>query len=66
MAGLFIEGTVALPGQRLTLSVLLPDRELLLESVVKRRTKEGVAVEFGQIDWDDMLALARFLHPRLP
>jgi hypothetical protein len=26
----------------------------------------GVALEFDGLDWDDLFALARFLHPRLP
>jgi hypothetical protein len=34
--------------------------------LVVRRDSTGVALEFEGLDWDDLFALARFLHPRLP
>ena len=42
------------------------DREIVTSATVRRRNDETVALEFDQLDWDDMFALARFLHPRLP
>lgn len=67
MAGLKLSGDVALAEDRLTLAVPLPGgREVVTQATVRRRTEEAVALEFDQLDWDDMFALARFLHPRLP
>jgi len=42
------------------------DREVVTQATVRRRGEEALALEFDQLDWDDMFALARFLHPRLP
>lgn len=67
MAGLKLVGDFAAADDRLTLCLPLPgDREIVTEATVRRRSEEGVALEFDQLDWDDMFALARFLHPRLP
>jgi hypothetical protein len=67
MAGLFLLGLRAKEGERLVLTVPLPgDGEVTTYSVVKRQHKDGVAVEFEDLDWDDLFALARYLHPRLP
>lgn len=67
MAGLFL---LAHPGpaqQQLTIALPLPgERELKIRCDIRRRDVDGVALEFGQLDWDDLFALARFLHPRLP
>ncbi len=67
MAGLFL---LAHPGetqQRLTIALPLPgDREIVTTCEIRRREVDGVALEFGELDWDDLIALARFLHPRLP
>lgn len=50
-----------------TVAIPLPnDQEILTQCQVKRRHPTGMAVEFQALDWDDMFALARFLHPRLP
>jgi hypothetical protein len=49
------------------LSIPFPDdREVVVQCTVTRRELEGLAVEFLELDWDDLFALARFLHPRLP
>jgi hypothetical protein len=67
MAGLYLTGDPTLGRDRLTVTVPLPrDREVVAECSVSRRDEEGVALEFEQLDWDDIFALARYLHPRLP
>jgi hypothetical protein len=32
---------------------------------VRRRAEDELALEFDPLDWDDLFALARFVHPRL-
>ncbi len=67
MAGLFLLGHPGESVQRLTLAIPLPgDREITTTCDIRRREMDGVALEFGQLDWDDLFALARYLHPRLP
>jgi hypothetical protein len=67
MAGLSIEGELQLEIKRVTIAIPLPgDREIITGALVKRATETGLALEFDQLDWDDMIALARYLHPRLP
>lgn len=67
MQGLRVVGDFFASEERLTLSIPLPDdREVVTQATVKRREEEAIAVEFDQLDWDDMFALARYLHPRLP
>ncbi|HLL03444.1 MAG TPA: PilZ domain-containing protein [Myxococcaceae bacterium] len=67
MAGLFLHAQPADTLKELTLAIPLPgDRELVTTCAIRRRDMNGVALEFGTLDWDDFLALARFLHPRLP
>lgn len=67
MAGLFLHAQPADSLNELTLAIPLPeDREIIARCVIRRREVEGVALEFGTLDWDDFLALARYLHPRLP
>lgn len=67
MAGLKVDKDVASADDRLTLRIPIPGgREVTTQATVRRRSEEGVALEFDQLDWDDMFALARFLHPRLP
>lgn len=66
MAGLKLIGDFAAAEERMTLSIPLPgDREVVTKVTVRRRTCDELALEFDQLDWDDMFALARFLHPRL-
>jgi len=66
MAGLYLLAHPA-PGQeRLTVSIPLPDDcEVVTQCHVRRQESDGVALEFEELDWEDLFALARFLHPRL-
>ncbi|WP_224244279.1 PilZ domain-containing protein [Hyalangium gracile] len=67
MAGLFLHAHPASSLNELTLSIPLPDdREIVATCTIVRREVNGVALEFGTLDWDDFLALARFVHPLLP
>jgi len=67
MAGVYLAGDPTLGRNRLALSIPLPDdREVVVQCRVRRRDADGVAVEFEQVDWEDLFALARYLHPRLP
>ena len=66
MAGLCLMGVPAIPDE-ITVTLPLPgDREIVTAASVRRKTGEMIAVEFDQLDWDDMFALARYLNPRLP
>jgi PilZ domain len=67
LAGLRLLGLRAPVGQPLTVCLPLPgDRVLQLRCSVVREDETGVALEFEGLDWEDLFALARFLHPRLP
>ena len=67
MAGVFVEGVQALPGHQVNVVLPLPnDRDVLVDCTVRRLTEKGVALEFNDLDWDDMFVLARYLYPRLP
>jgi hypothetical protein len=67
MAGLFLAGLRAKEGDRLAVTLSFPeDTEISAFCRVKRRHTDGVAVVFEDLDWDHLLALARYLHPRLP
>ncbi len=67
MAGLYLIGDAGTIGQTLTICIPLPkDREVVTSCRVKRCQADGVGVEFAALDWDDLFALARYLHPRLP
>ena len=67
MAGASILGEFLGVSERVQVVIPLPDdREIVTAASVRRKTGEMIAVEFDQLDWDDMFALARFLHPRLP
>ena len=67
LAGLRLLGLRAPLGEYLTVALPLPgDRHLQLRCQVVRQDPTGVALEFEGLDWDDLFALARFLHPRLP
>jgi len=66
MAGLFVLAQ-APRREKVTLAIPLPgDREIVTTCLIRRATPQGLALEFEHLDWDDMFALARFLHPRLP
>jgi hypothetical protein len=67
MAGLLLVNAPKLERERLTVVLPLPnDREVVTGCTVRRRGRDKVALEFDPLDWDDLCALARFLHPRLP
>ncbi|MHB8872733.1 MAG: PilZ domain-containing protein [Myxococcaceae bacterium] len=67
MAGLCLLEDPGIERERLTLAIPLPnDREVVTSAAVRRKSSGGMALEFDQLDWDDMFALARYLHPRLP
>lgn len=67
MAGLYLLAHASPSLEQLTLALPLPEgRELVVRCDIRRRDADGVALEFNQLDWDDFLALARYLHPRLP
>jgi hypothetical protein len=67
MAGLLLVGYSAHAGEVLDMAVSLPgDQVRAFRGRVTRIHADGVAVEFERLDWDDLFALARFLHPRLP
>lgn len=69
MAGLSLTGPLSkkLPlGSQVGVVLPLPsDKPLVTQARVRRRGAGEVALEFVGLDWDDMFALARFLHPRL-
>ena len=66
MAGLCLLGVPAITDV-LTVSLPLPgDREITTEARVTRRSAGGIGLQFAALDWDDMIALARYLSPRLP
>jgi hypothetical protein len=67
MAGLLVATEPVPVRSQITVSMPLPgDREVVTPCRVRRANDQGVALEFEQLDWDDMFALARYLHPRLP
>ncbi len=67
MAGLFLHGHPPDTTQRLTLTIPLPEvGEFRTTCTIVRREAQGVALEFEDLDWDHLLLLARYLHPRLP
>lgn len=67
MAGLCLVGDFHHLDGLISLVIPLPnDREVKTRARIKRRDEEQLALEFEPLDWDDMFALARYLHPRLP
>lgn len=65
MAGLCLLGVPAIT-DALTVTLPLPnDREITTKARVKRRSPGLIGLEFDELDWDDMFALARYLNPRL-
>ena len=66
MTGLFVEQ--ALPFEdELPVRIPLPglEREVSATCRVERREPDGVALSFAEVDWDDLLLMARYLAPRL-
>ena len=67
MAGLFLHGHPADSVKQITLTIPLPQlADITTTCTIVRREALGVALEFDNLDWDHMLLLARYLHPRLP
>lgn len=67
MAGLCLQGEFPDLEDQVTLAIPLPDdKHVITQAKVAWRDGGRVALEFAQLDWEDMFALARFLHPRLP
>ncbi len=67
MNGVRVAGAGWLERDWVTIAIPLPnDREVVTGCKVRRREQDELALEFDELDWDDMFALARFLHPRLP
>jgi len=67
MAGLFLHGHPGDNVRKLTLTLPLPGvGDITTTCAIVRREAHGVAVEFDELDWDHLLLLARYLHPRLP
>ncbi len=67
MNGLYVQCSALANVGRCTVVLPLPnDREVVCGCIVRRLDGDGIALEFDGLDWDDMFALARFLHPRLP
>lgn len=67
MAGLFLQGHPEDSVRKLTLTLPLPGvGDITTTCNIVRREAHGVAVEFAELDWDHLLLLARYLHPRLP
>lgn len=66
MTGLFLERAPQVPDD-LCLRIPLPglDRQVRATCRVERRERRGVALSFANIDWDDLLLMARYLSPRL-
>lgn len=66
MAGARLVGDLPLMDERVTLAIPIPgERDVVTHGTVRRRVGESVAIEFDQLDWDDMIALARYVHPRM-
>ncbi len=66
MAGLCLVGNPAVADEVKVTLPLPDDRVIVTQATVKRRVNGELGLEFAQLDWDDMFALARYLHPRLP
>jgi hypothetical protein len=67
MAGLCLQAELPELQEFVRLSIPLPDdSHVTTDARVAWRDDERIALEFKELDWEDMFALARFLHPRLP
>jgi hypothetical protein len=67
MTGLKLVGDFNPASDRLSVCIVMPQgQDVLTEATVRRKSSDGLALEFDELDWDDLFALARFLHPRLP
>lgn len=67
MAGLCLQGEFPELTNEVRVAIPLPDnKHVVTDAKVAWRDSGRVALEFAQLDWEDMFALARFLHPLLP
>ena len=67
MNGLFVVGGHPVERRdKVTIALPLQDREVVLTCWIRRVEAEGFALEYENLDWDDMITIARYLHPRLP
>src|SRR3712207_3950208 len=66
MAGLFHQCEGPSRQTRFTVALPLPDRKLITRCIVGHWEESGGGVEFEDFGWEDLSALASFLHPRLP
>lgn len=67
MAGLKLIGDFGSAENHVTVSIPVPgQREVVTKATVCRRGNDDAALEFDELDWDDMFVIAKFLHPRLP
>lgn len=65
--GLFLWGVPGFGERNVTVTIPLPDgNDVVTPCEMTRYQDEGVALKFAELDWDDLIALSRFLHPRLP
>ena len=67
MNGLYLYAFPVGQLERFEVTIPLPEGgKVKTRCLVRRQHMDGVAVEFDALDWDDMIVLARYLHPRLP
>jgi hypothetical protein len=67
MTGVLLEGDTG-GDEPVLLELPLPDqdRSVRARGRVTRRSDGGTALHFVDLDWEDILALARYVAPRLP
>lgn len=67
MNGLCLQASLPELQEFVRIAIPLPDdSHVVTNAKVAWRDDDRVALEFNNLDWEDMFALARFLHPRLP
>jgi hypothetical protein len=67
MAGLKLIGNFAGTDDHVTVSIPVPgQRDVVTRATMRRRGHDDAALEFDELDWDDMFVIAKYLHPRLP
>ncbi len=66
MAGCYLDAPLKVP-DRVQVLMVLPEEvgSVLTTCEVERRDAHGVALSFAEIDWNDLMRLAKFLSPRL-
>ncbi len=67
MNGLRLIGDFHWAEGRVTVSIPVPGaRDVVTKATMVRSGYEDAALEFDDLDWDDMFVIAKFVHPRLP